>query len=296
MNRRIIAFSSVFVLVLVAVFGCQKPDTTEIDKWRSEYEARLKSEDGWLTVVGLYWLKEGKNTVGAGPDFDVQLTGNFKQGKLGEVDFHDGKAELTLEPGVQAASDGRPFTTIGLVSDDPPNKPNKIQVGSQTFYLIKREDRYGIRIKDVESDARRNFTGLHWFPFDDGFRVTADFEPFETPQEIDVPNILGGSFKMSSPGLLSFRLGGKEYSLQPVEEDGELFIIFKDLTSKSEETYGGGRFLYAAMPQNGKVVLDFNKAENPPCAYTAFATCPLPPPQNRLDVEIRAGEKRFGDH
>ena len=265
-----------------------------IEKWRSDHESDLKKETGWLTVAGLFWLKDGINTVGAGPNFDVRLTDNFKQGKFGEIDFKNGVAVLKVEKGVEAQSDGKSISTIDLVSDEK-GKPSEIRTGSQTFYLIRREDRFGIRLKDSESKARRTFKGLHWFPVDESYKVTARFEAFPEPKEVRVPNVLGGEFKMKSPGMLKFTLKGKECSLQPVQEGDEtLFIIFQDASSQGE-TYKSGRFLYADKPVNGEAVLDFNKAENPPCAFTPFATCPLPPPQNILDVEIKAGEKRY-DH
>ena len=266
----------------------------EIEKFRSDQESDLKKDDGWLTVAGLFWLKDGVNTVGADPAFDVRLTDNFKQGKFGEIDFHEGAATLKVESGVEAQSDGKKISTTELVSDEK-GKPTKIQTGSQTFYLIKREDRFGIRLKDNNSEARRAFKGLHWFPIDEGYKVTARFEAFPTPQEIPIPNVLGGKFKMKSPGILKFSLKEKEYSLQPVDEgDDKLFIIFSD-ASNLTETYTGGRFLYADKPVNGQVVLDFNQAVNPPCAFTHFATCPLPPSQNDLPVAIKVGEKRY-DH
>jgi uncharacterized protein len=265
-----------------------------IEKWRSDRETNLKKETGWLTVAGLFWLKEGINTVGAGEKFDVRLTDNFKQGKFGEIDFKNGKAVLKMEKGVEAQSDGKSVSATDLVSDEK-GKPTEIRTGTQTFYLIKREDRFGIRLKDSNSEARRNFKGLHWFPVDESYKVTARLEASQEPKEISVPNVLGGSFKMKSPGVLKFALKGKEYSLQPVLEDDEmLFIIFSDGSNRSE-TYKSGRFLYAEKPVNGEVILDFNKAENPPCAFTPFATCPLPPPGNSLDLEITAGEKRY-DH
>ena len=184
--------------------------------------------------------------------------------------------------------------TIQLVSDEK-GKPTEIRTGSQTFYLIKREERFGIRLKDSQSKARLAFKGQHWFPIDESYKVTARFEALPEPKELMVPNVLGGNFKMKSPGMLKFTLKGKECSLQPVEEDdGKLFIIFGDKSNLSE-TYKSGRFLYADKPVNGEAVLDFNKAENPPCAFTPFATCPLPPPGNSLEVEIKAGEKRY-DH
>ena len=232
--------------------------------------------------------------IKAGEKFDVRLTDNFKQGKFGEIDFKNGKAVLNVEKGVAAQGDGKSVSMIELVSDEK-GKPTEIRTGSQTFYLIKREDRFGIRLKDSNSEARRNFKELHWFPIDEAWKVIARFEAFPEPKEIAVPNVLGGNFKMKSPGLLKFLLKGKEYSLQPVDEgDGTLFIIFRDKSSENE-TYKSGRFLYADRPVKGEAVLDFNKAENPPCAFTPFATCPLPPPGNSLDLEIKAGEKRY-DH
>ena len=282
------------VLLSLPSANAQTAYIKEMEKWRSDQESDLKKDDGWLTVAGLFWLKDGVNTVGAGPGFDVRLTDNFKQGKFGEIDFHNGAATLKVESGVEAQSDGKKISTIELVSDEK-GKPTKIQTGSQTFHLIKREDRFGIRLKDKNSDARLAFKGLHWFPIDEGYKVTARFEAFPAPQEVRIPNVLGGNFKMKSPGILKFSLKEKEYSLQPVvEEDDKLFIIFHD-ASNPTETYTGGRFLYADKPVNGQVVLDFNQAVNPPCAFTHFATCPLPPPQNDLPVAIKAGEKRY-DH
>ena len=267
----------------------------DIEKWRAEREANLKKETGWLTVTGLFWLKEGTNTVGAGDKFDVRLTNNFNGGKFGQIDFGNGKAVLKLEGGVDAQSDGTKITgPVDLVSDEK-GKPTQIVTGTQTFFLIKREERYGIRLKDSNSEARRNFTGLHWFPIDESYKVVARLEPGTDLKELKVPNVLGGFFKEKSPGRLKFNLKGQELSLQTVEEDdGSLFLIFGD-QSNEKETYKSGRFLYADKLVNGETVLDFNKAENPPCAFTPYATCPLPPAGNKLAVKIDAGEKRY-DH
>lgn len=289
---------SIFLaIVLASVISAQgETDYAKaIEKWRGEEETRLKKEGGWLTVAGLFWLKEGINTVGVGPTFDVRLTDNFKQAKFGEIDFKNGAATLKVEDGVESQGDGKGIsTTIQLVSDEK-GKPTEIRTGSQTLYLIKREERFGIRLKDNNSKARLGFKGLHWFPVDESYKITARFEAWPEPKELMVPNVLGGHFKMKSPGTLKFTVKGQECALQPVEEeDGTLFIIFRDGSNLSE-TYSAGRFLYAGKPVNGEVVLDFNKAKNPPCAFTPFATCPLPPPGNSLDVEIKAGEKRY-DH
>jgi uncharacterized protein (DUF1684 family) len=292
-NKRLGVLLAIILASLASV-GAQQNYVKAIEKWRSDQEVSLKNETGWLTVAGLFWLKEGINTVGAGDKFDVRLTDNFKQGKFGEIEFKNSKAVLKVEQGVEAQSDGKGISTIDLVSDEN-GKPTEIRTGTQTFYLIKREDRFGIRLKDSNSEARRNFKGRHWFPIDEAWKVMGRFEAFPEPKEIAVPNVLGGNFKMKSPGMLRFSLKGKEYSLQPVDEgDGTLFIIFRDKSSQNE-TYKSGRFLYADKPVNAEAVLDFNKAENPPCAFTPFATCPLPPPGNSVDLEITAGEKRY-DH
>lgn len=289
---KFVIFLGIFFALSVCV-NAQSEYIKSIEKWRVERENGLKSEDSWLTLAGLFWLKDGVNTVGAGSGFDIELTENFKQGKFGEINFQNGVARLKVENGIEALTDGKTVSEIELLSDEK-GKPTVIQTGSQTFYLIKREDRFGIRLKDKNSKERVNFTGLKWFPVDEKYIVAAKFEAFSEPKEILIPNVLGGNFKMKSPGILRFKLGGKKYTLEPVLDEigDELFIIFRDATSKTE-TYGAGRFLYAEKAENGKVILDFNRAENPPCAFTSFATCPLPPPQNRLTAKIKAGEKRY---
>ena len=286
---RLVPILAVAAFLLSACAASTSTYKTEIDNWRSKHETELRADDGWLTLAGLFWLKEGTNTIGRGEGYDIQLTENFKQDKFGEIDFHDGKAILKIQPHVDASVDGKPLTTVELRSDQP-GPATKVTAGSQTFYLIKREDRFGIRLKDSNSAERRNFDGEHWFPTDQSYRVTGTFEPFGEVQEVEIPNVLGGTFKMKSPGTVKFKLLGKDLTLQPVIEDEKtLFFIFKDATSNNE-TYGAGRFLYTDNPINGQVVLDFNKAENPPCAFTTFATCPVPPPQNHLAAEIKAGE------
>jgi uncharacterized protein len=292
--RKVFVFVITTILLLVVSAAAQRSFKDEIRVWREKHEIELKKDNGWLTVVGLFWLKEGTNTIGAGSGYDIELTGNFKSDRFGEIVFHDGKAVLTVAPDVAAVSGGKPFTSGELVSDDP-GKPTIITTGSQSFYLIKREGRYGIRLKDSNSSARASFTHLDWYPADPKYRVTAKFERYAKPKEVLIPNILGGTFKMAAPGLLKFKINGHPMSLEPVVEEGEegtLFIIFRDQTSRTM-TYAAGRFLYADMPKGDTAILDFNKAENPPCAFTTFATCPLPPQENRLSVAIPAGEKRY---
>jgi uncharacterized protein (DUF1684 family) len=254
-----------------------------IERWRHEREAGLKADGGWLTVAGLFWLKDGVNAAGSSPSSAIRLPRG--QAHFGDFDFHDGK---TLYRPV----DGKPAV---LKADTDPGGPDKVAVGEFTMFVIHRGNRYGIRLKDNNSEFRREFTGLHWFPVRDEYRIVARFVPYEQAHQIAIPNVLGETEKEPSPGYAIFSLHGHEYRLDPVLEENRLFFIFRDQTS-GKETYGSGRFLYAEMPQEGKVVLDFNKAENPPCAFTPFATCPLPPAQNRLQVRIEAGELNYGHH
>jgi uncharacterized protein (DUF1684 family) len=181
---------------------------------------------------------------------------------------------------------------------DADGKPDVLKLGRISFFVLRRGDRFAIRVKDPESAALKAFKGVENFPVDPSSRVTARFEPYSTPREVGIPTVLGTTVKMRAPGQVRFKLRGRTLILQPVQEDpadGQLFFIFRDGTS-GRETYPAGRFLYADAPKDGKVVLDFNKAINPPCAFTPFATCPLPPEQNRLKVRIAAGEKKYGEH
>ena len=252
-----------------------------IARWREGREARLKADDGWLTVAGLFWLKDGVNAAGSSASSAIRLPRG--PAHLGDFDFHDGKT-------VYRPVDGKPSE---LRSDTDPGGPDKIVVGEFTMFAIHRGNRHAIRLKDTNSEFRREFTGLHWFPVRKEYRIVARFVPYEQARQIAIPNILGETEKEPSPGYAVFSLRGHEYRLDPVLEENRLFFIFRDETS-GKETYGSGRFLYAEMPKEGKVTLDFNKAENPPCAFTPYATCPLPPPQNRLAVRIEAGELNYG--
>lgn len=287
------------VLLILTAFSAgidifaQENYQAEIEKWRINVESELKSDNGWLTLTGLFWLKEGKNTVGSATGNDVVLPSSAAS-QVGIIEFRQDAASLTVNKDVAVLADGKPVRSVTLNYDSAGGKPTVVQIGEVSFTLIKREERYAIRVRDKNSPTRRKFTKLDWFPINESYRITADFESYDAPKEIEIPNVLGGVFKMKSPGLLKFTLGGKEYSLEPVEEGEKLFIIFNDLTSRTT-TYQAGRFLYSAKAENGNVILDFNQAHNPPCAFTEFATCPLPPPQNRLKVEIEAGEKRY-DH
>jgi hypothetical protein len=261
-----------------------------IESWRAEREAGLKADDGWLTLVGLFWLEEGLNRVGSGPDAEVALAPASAPAAVGTISFRDGIATFTPAPGAGVRINGKPAAT--QVLRPQPGDYNVVTAGSVTMFIIRRGDRYGVRVRDANSDQRRAFAGLHWFPIREDYRVTARFIPHPKTTSIMIANVLGAVEPWPTPGKVVFTLNGREFTLHPVldgPDAKELFFIFRDGTTGSD-TYPGGRFLHAEMPKNGLVVLDFNKAESPPCAFTAFATCPLPPKENALPVRIEAGE------
>jgi uncharacterized protein (DUF1684 family) len=265
----------------------------QIEQWRERRARALTADDGWLTVTGLFWLKEGKNTVGAAPGNDMVLPKGSAPARLGTFEFHTRATTFEAAPGAKVTVDGKPAATAALKPDTSGN-PDILQVGALTMFVIQRGTRFGIRLKDRNSERRKKFTGLKYFPINEAYRVEARFVPYNPPKKIPVLNILGDTSEEPSPGYVEFRLNGRDCRLDPIEEDGFLFFIFKDLTS-GKETYPPGRFLYAEMPKNGdKVILDFNKAFNPPCAFTPYATCPLPPAENHLPIRLEAGELRYG--
>jgi uncharacterized protein len=268
-----------------------------IEAWHAGRIARLTAEDGWLTLIGLDWLRQGENTLGSAPGSTVLLPDWAAPARAGLFILEQSTVRFRPVPGSGILLNGKPATEALLVSDAE-GRPDLLQAGRVRFYVVRRGDRFGIRVKDPEAPTRLAFHGVPRFPVDPAWRVEAEFIPYATPQVRDIPTVLGTTEPMTAPGLLKFSLGGRDFSLEPMVEDPghpEFFLIFKDATS-GHGTYPAGRFLYADLPKDGKVVLDFNRAVNPPCAFTGFATCPLPPRQNQLPVAIPAGEKDPGLH
>jgi uncharacterized protein (DUF1684 family) len=267
----------VFGLLGAAAIFAASNYGSEIAAWHADREARLKAEDGWLSLAGLFWLHDGSNPFGKDPEDEIALP--------------DGPAHA----GVFHLDRGKVSVTInGATREVKPDSDDIVKVGRLRLLVIQRGDKYGIRVKDPESEARLHFKGIDSFPADESYRIVAKW--VAEPKKIPILNVLGQTEESDCPGYAVFQLHGREYTLHPIlEEPGakELFYIFKDETS-GKETYPAGRFFYSDMPKDGHVVLDFNKAYNPPCAFTPYATCPLPPPENRLAVRIEAGEKRYG--
>jgi uncharacterized protein (DUF1684 family) len=270
---------------------------TSVDAWHAERVARLAAEDGWLSLIGRDWLQPGANTLGSAPGATVLLPDWAAPARAGLFILEGTTVRFQPFPGSGLLLNGQPASEA-LLKVDAEGNPDVLQAGRVKLYVIRRGDRFGIRIKDPETSARKAFQGVPRYPVDPAWRVEADFLPYATPQIRAIPTVLGTTEPMTAPGLLKFQVGGREVTLEPMVEDSEhpeLFLIFKDATS-AHGTYAAGRFLYADMPKNGKVILDFNRAINPPCAFTIYATCPLPPKQNQLALAIPAGEKDPGLH
>ncbi len=264
----------------------------QVESWRAQRVERLKAADGWLSLIGLHWLKEGRNRVGSAKDNDVVLAAG--PAHFGVVTLAGGKVTIELDPVAKATIDGKPGKSATLL-DDAHDKPTLIAADTVSFYLIDRNGRKGLRVKDSKAQARTHFRGIESFPVDPSWRIQARWVPFDPPHTLETPNVLGQVDKFPVPGKAVFERDGKTFELLPVIEvpgDKQLFLIFADRTS-GKETYGAARFLYADMPKDGRIVLDFNRAYNPPCAFTSFATCPLAPPENRLDLRVTAGEKKY---
>jgi len=266
--------------------------TASIEKWRTESEAKLKSDTGWLTVSGLFWLKEGKNTFGSAPGNDLVLP----KGVPAQVGYflRTGKRiGVTVNPGVPVTLVGKPVTKIDALVNDDNAKEDILVLGDLSLLVIDRGTKIGIRMRDKNSDLRKNFTRKTWFPVDPSYRVMAKFIP-QPERVIRIPNIVGELEEHKAIGLTEFVIKRKTYRLEPVLADGQFFYIFKDKTA-GKQTYGAGRYLYSAMPKDGKVEMDFNKAYNPPCVFTPYATCPLPLKLNQLDIPLPVGELKYGD-
>ncbi len=284
------------IIILVLSFLFLQVNTpsykTEIEQYRQKREAGLKSDGGWLAVAGLFWLKEGGNTLGTDKSKTIVLPEGSAPGSVGVFEFHDGQTTFRADSGVKVTVNGAPVA-FSTLKPDTAGAPDVLQVNDLTMFVIKRGQRFAVRLKDKNSPMRGKFTGLKFFPPDERYRVTARFVPYNPPKMIPVPNILGETEQEASPGYVEFTLNGHQCRLDPITEDDTLFFIFKDLTS-GKETYPPGRFLNTPMPVNSEVTLDFNKAYNPPCAFTPYATCPLPPKQNILAIRVEAGELRYG--
>ncbi|MCS6808334.1 MAG: DUF1684 domain-containing protein [Bacteroidota bacterium] len=319
-EQRTAAYNALYLLskqfmtlnpVMTHTFPQQQSDTrssyiAEVEAWRKAHEEKLRAENGWLSLVGLHWLESGDNWLGSDVSNTIRLPSQAPA-TLGvlRVDSDTSMPHLrffpaTNVPVVVTRADG---SVVNLMvdsshtlafDDDRGSKPDIISVGDISLFVVRRMTkagmRFGVRVRDKASPARMSFKGCVWFPVKPECRVRARFHEYSVPKIIDIENVLGGIERRSIVGRLEFTIQGKYCSLEVEKQGSKLFCNFRDGTSGTT-TYPAGRFLYAELPSNGRTILDFNKAENPPCAFVGFTTCPLPPRGNWLPVSIEAGEK-----
>lgn len=289
-------------LMLMMIFGtltsCYSQNAAyrkEIDAWHKKREDKLKAENGWLNLAGLYWLQEGKNTFGSSDENQIKFPKGTIVDFAGYYERIGTTVKIVVNKGVSIALNGKSIHEAIIFHPDSIN-PLVLSHKDLRWTIIKREDRIGIRLRNLKSPLLKSFHGVDRFPVDANWKIEATLVKPSQPIEIPITNVLGQTTKQKSSGKLVFTINKVEYSLDALDEEDGFFILFADETN-GDETYPAGRFLSASMPdKNGKVILDFNKATNPPCAFTPYATCPLPPIQNRLPIAISAGEKTFGEH
>ncbi len=297
--RQIYSSLVVMLLLMVSAGSLALADESvsvpaPLSQWRAHRLESLTSPTGWLTLEGLFWLKPGSNVFGSGASASLKLLHPKLPPVAGEFILNGSQVDFAAARSVAVMSNGVRVSKISLKADTS-GEPTVLSIGTLDFFVIERGDRFGIRVRDRESSRRRDFAGLQYFPARDEWFVDARFEAYSPARTIPIVNILGMEVPMTSPGAVVFEKDGQQWRLDTVLEESdspELFIMFADATS-GRETYGGGRFLTAQLPKDGHVQLDFNRAYNPPCAFNNFATCPLPPSQNRLSLPVRAGELKY---
>lgn len=291
----------VLAFIFLLVLNCTSSDNqnfnpieynASIKEWQNKRLESLKKKDGWLSLAGLYWLNKGENTFGAHASNDIV----FPEGKapdfMGKFILRDKGVDISIKSDVDVLLGDSLIKNMSLKSDLEENT-TILTYRTLSWFVIKRDTNFAIRLRDSENPNFDKFKGIETFPINPAWRLKAEFMKYDPPKEISIPTIMGTTNRDSSPGAIIFKIGDKKYKLDTTGKyDSErLWIIFSDGTS-GIETYGAGRYLYIDNPLlHENTYIDFNRAYNPPCAFTDFATCPFPPEQNKLDVRITAGEK-----
>ena len=289
----IVALGAAMSLRVAAADNVQD-EQARMAEWHAKRLASLTSETGWLTPIALYWLKDGVNSFGRAPTHAFSLDDAALAADTGAFVLTQGRVRYVAHASKAMTYLGKPVVSLDLKSDADEN-PTELVAGSLHFMLIERSGHLGIRVRDSVSPNRVQFKGLQYFPVQADWHIQARFEPYVPERRIPIVNILGMTEEMTSPGAIVFEREGRAWRLDAILEapgDRELFVMFSDGTS-GKQTYGAGRFLYVGLPTAGRIEVDFNEAFNPPCAFTDFATCPLPPQQNRLPLAVEAGELKY---
>lgn len=271
------------------------PDANAEDAaYRRDRLAWMRSDKSPLALSGLFWLKPGTNTFGTQPDSDIVLPSGSGPARAGSFELSGKAVTVRIESDVAASLDGKQVRSQELRSDGP--SPHVLHLNNLRLRIIERDGRMAVRLARLDNPLLLRFERLDFFEIDPGYRVVGKFLPHQPPKKIKVATILGYADELDCPGIVQFTLNGKQLQLEPVYEtagDSRLYFMFKDATN-GKETYGGGRYLYSSLPKDGQVLLNFNQAHNPYCAYNEYSTCQIPPLQNWLKSPIRAGEKKYG--
>jgi uncharacterized protein (DUF1684 family) len=262
--------------------------------WREKREEEMKAPSSWLNIAGLFWLKEGESRFGTSTENPIKLPEGSSPSVAGSFILDNGKIAVTAEKGAELKIDGKSIHRSELKGDDF-GKPDVVELNDLRMWVIKRFNRFAIRLRDLNHSPYKNYTRLDFFPPKQKYKLEGEFHPFPEPKIVEVGTVVGENTEMNSTGYVTFKIDGRTYRLDAFSSNSKgLFFVFGDYTN-GKETYEASRFMYAKVLESGKVVMNFNRAYNPPCAYTPFATCPLPPPQNQLEIRILAGEKKYPD-
>ncbi len=284
----------VFMAIGMSGAGPDPAHEKSVQEYRTKMEATLKSDAGWLTVAGLHWLKPGETSFGSDPKSGFVLPSGKAAAKGGVFKFDGKKVVLKVEPAAKILVNGKAFTEGALIDDGVEKTPDLVTTGDLSMIVIERGGKFGIRLRDKSSKYRKAFTHRSWYPVKADYNVKGKFLPYAVAKKLRVPTVIEGVIEEhESPGEIEFQLAGATHRAQVLKAgEGQLWLIFRDRSS-GKATYPAGRFLYGDLAKDGTVSFDFNKAYNPPCAYTPFATCPLPPRQNSLKVAVEAGELTY---
>ena len=283
---------SIVVVSLAGALTAQQYDTAALAKFRSDREATLKADNGWLTVAGLHFLNQGDNRIGSDPSNDIVLDFPAVPKHAGVITMKGTSVSIKAAEGQTLTINDKPVKESELHGPFDNKPQDTVRFDGVTFFVHYSGPRLALRVRDQKSSIRTNFTGLRWYEPNPALRTSGTFKPYAEPKVVQIPNILGDLEPFNAIGTVTFTLAGAEHTMEAWRSGQRLWFVFRDLTS-GKETYPSARFLYTDAPKEGNVVMDFNYAQNPPCAYNPHTTCPLPPQQNRLPIAIAAGEKKY---
>ena len=282
----------VLSLSVVAAVAAQQYDTAALAKFRSDREATLKADNGWLTVAGLHFLNQGENRIGSDPSNDIVLDFPGVPKHAGIITMNGTSVSIKAAEGQTLTINNKPVKESELHGSFDNKPQDTVSFGGLTFFVHYSGPRLALRVRDQKSPIRANFTGLRWYEPNVAFRAIGTFKPYAEVKVVQIPNILGDLEPFNAVGTVTFNMNGADHTMEAWRSGQRLWFVFRDQTS-GKETYPSARFLYTDAPQDGKVLIDFNYAQNPPCAYNPYTTCPLPPQQNRLSIAVPAGEKKY---